>query len=273
MSLHETHHWSFPDGVVFILPIISADLGIFNGYHQHDRSFGLRRSTLAAALAIGLGFTGASFAQSTTGSIFGQAPGALARPSPSPATPASAVQSMWMRRVVTRSARCRWVTTRSRLNRDGAAVDSRSNVTLRVGAGTEVAFAGAAAAAAQAPASKVSPFRPTPCRRSTSARSTRAPSSPPSSWPSCRWRVPRKRSPCWHRAPLPVARSSPVRPVTPWCRSPVRPSPRTRTTSTASTRRIRSAASAVSPCRTARSTSRKSSLAVTVRPMVVPRAA
>ncbi|MEZ2416931.1 TonB-dependent receptor domain-containing protein [Luteibacter sp. RCC_6_2] len=105
----------------------------------------LRRSALALALAVGLGGTGAVLAQSTTGSIFGQA------------TPGSTVQVSGSTGV-TREAPV-GQDGRYRLGnlplgsytvnvmQNGQVVDSRKNVGLTVGAGTEVSFAGAATAA------------------------------------------------------------------------------------------------------------------------------
>jgi len=114
------------------------------------RAASLGRRT-ALALAIGLGtVSGAVFAQATTGSIFGQAPEGAGQT-------VTVTSDTGVSRTVNVDSAGRYTVGslplgnyKVTLNRDGAAVDSRSNVTLRVGAGTEVAFAGAAAAAAQA---------------------------------------------------------------------------------------------------------------------------
>src|ERR1700754_2669226 len=114
------------------------------------RAASLGRRT-ALALAIGLGtVSGAVFAQSTTGSIFGQAPEGAGQT-------VTVTSDTGVSRTVNVDAAGRYTVGslplgnyKVTLNRDGAAVDSRSNVTLRVGSGTEVAFAGAAATAAQA---------------------------------------------------------------------------------------------------------------------------
>src|SRR6201991_4401122 len=113
------------------------------------RAASLGRRT-ALALAIGLGtVSGAVFAQSTTGSIFGQAPEGAGQT-------VTVTSDTGVSRTVNVDAAGRYTVGslplgnyKVTLNRDGAAVDSRSNVTLRVGAGTEVAFAGATAVATQ----------------------------------------------------------------------------------------------------------------------------
>ncbi|WP_213949144.1 TonB-dependent receptor [Luteibacter sp. dw_328] len=114
------------------------------------RAASLGRRT-ALALAIGLGsVSGAVFAQATTGSIFGQAPEGAGQT-------VTVTSDTGVSRTVNVDSAGRYTVGslplgnyKVTLNRDGAAVDSRSNVTLRVGSGTEVAFAGAAASAAQA---------------------------------------------------------------------------------------------------------------------------
>ena len=120
------------------------------GTTNTNRSFGLRRSTLAAALAIGLGFTGMSFAQSTTGAIFGQAPAAAGET-------ITVTNESGFNRQIPVDASGRYSlnslptgTYTVKLERDGKVVDSRDNVTLRVGAGTEVSFTAAAAASGEA---------------------------------------------------------------------------------------------------------------------------
>ena len=100
----------------------------------------------ALALAVGLGFSGLVFGQSTTGSIFGQVPTGSGQ---------SVVikSSTGVSREVGIDATGRYSAGSLPLGsytvtlmRDGKAVDSRSNVTLRVGAGTDVSFAGSGAA-------------------------------------------------------------------------------------------------------------------------------
>ena len=117
---------------------------------RHYRTASLGRRT-ALALAIGLGsVSGAVFAQATTGSIFGQAPEGAGQT-------VTVTSDTGVSRTVNVDSAGRYTVGslplgnyKVTLNRDGAAVDSRSNVTLRVGSGTEVAFAGSAASAAQA---------------------------------------------------------------------------------------------------------------------------
>jgi outer membrane receptor for ferrienterochelin and colicin len=98
----------------------------------------------ALAIAIGFGFAGVAFGQATTGSIFGQVPAGngetvLVKGS-SGATRQVAVDPSG-RYVIGSLPLGSYTVT---LQRDGQTIDSRSNVTLRVGAGTEVSFAGAA---------------------------------------------------------------------------------------------------------------------------------
>ncbi|MDQ7998078.1 MAG: TonB-dependent receptor [Luteibacter sp.] len=115
---------------------------------RHNRAAMLGRRT-ALALAIGLGtVSGAAFAQSTTGSIFGQVPAGAGQT-------VTATNETGVSRTVNVDAAGRYSITslplgsyKVTLNKDGAAVDSRSNVSLRVGAGTEVAFDAAASATA-----------------------------------------------------------------------------------------------------------------------------
>jgi outer membrane receptor for ferrienterochelin and colicin len=104
----------------------------------------LRHTALAIALAVGFGGSGTVFAQSTTGSIFGQA------------TPGSTVQatgSTGITREVAVGQDGRYRIGSLPLGsytvnvmQDGKVVDSRKDVSLTVGAGSEVSFAGAAAA-------------------------------------------------------------------------------------------------------------------------------
>jgi outer membrane receptor for ferrienterochelin and colicin len=106
-----------------------------------------RRSALA--LAIGLGFAGMAFGQATTGGIYGQVPAGsgesvliksssgVTRTAPVDASGNYAVNQLPLG------------TYTVSLQHDGQVVDSRSNVSLRVGASTEVSFAGANAANAK----------------------------------------------------------------------------------------------------------------------------
>ena len=98
-----------------------------------------RRHALAAALAISLGFTGVVMAQSTTGSFFGQAPvgdsvTVISQTGISRDVP---VDSTGRYRV----ANLPVGTYTVQLKKDGAVVDTRNDVTLNVGVGTEVSFA------------------------------------------------------------------------------------------------------------------------------------
>jgi outer membrane receptor protein involved in Fe transport len=106
----------------------------------------LRRSTLAFALAASLGGTGTVLAQATTGTIFGQA------------TPGSTVQAVGSNGVsrdvpVGQDGRYRignlpvGGSYTVNLMQNGQVTDSRKNVPLTVGAGSEVSFVGAATAA------------------------------------------------------------------------------------------------------------------------------
>ncbi|NII55865.1 TonB-dependent receptor [Luteibacter sp. SG786] len=111
--------------------------------HYRANSLG-RRSALALAISLGT-VSGAVFAQATTGSIFGQVPAGAGQT-------VTATSDTGVTRTATVSPDGRYTigqlplgNYKVTLNRDGAAVDSRSNVTLRVGAGTEVGFGGAAA--------------------------------------------------------------------------------------------------------------------------------
>jgi len=97
----------------------------------------------ALAMALGMGFAGMAFGQATTGSIFGQVPAGNGETvtvrSSSGVTRQVAVDSSG-RYVVGSLPLGSYTVT---LQRDGKDVDSRSNVTLRVGSGTEVSFGGA----------------------------------------------------------------------------------------------------------------------------------
>ncbi|MDQ8050179.1 MULTISPECIES: TonB-dependent receptor [unclassified Luteibacter] len=106
----------------------------------------LRRSSLALALAISLGGTGVVLAQSTTGNIFGTG-----------AQPGDTVQisgSTGITREVPVDASGRYQfnnlpvgSYQVDLKRNGAVVDSRKNVNLTVGKGSDVSFTAATSAA------------------------------------------------------------------------------------------------------------------------------
>ena len=104
----------------------------------------LRRTTLAAALAVGLGLTGGAHAQSTTGSLNGQAPAAADE------TVMIVGDTGFTREVpVDASGRFRISNLpvglyQVSLKQGGNVVDTRKDVSLTVGAGTTVNFAGAA---------------------------------------------------------------------------------------------------------------------------------
>ncbi|EIL89539.1 outer membrane receptor for ferrienterochelin and colicins [Rhodanobacter fulvus Jip2] len=97
----------------------------------------------ALAMAVGLGFAGLAFGQATTGSIFGQVPAGSGETvtvrSTSGVTRQVAVDPSGRYDIGSLPLGSYTVT----LQRDGTTVDSRSNVTLRVGSGTEVSFGGA----------------------------------------------------------------------------------------------------------------------------------
>lgn len=105
----------------------------------------VRRTALAMAVAVCLGSSGAAFAQSTTGAIFGTAPVAsgetvviqgasgVIREAPVGANGRYSVSALPLD------------TYTVTLKRDGKTLDSRDNVTLTVGAGTRVSFTGAPA--------------------------------------------------------------------------------------------------------------------------------
>ncbi|MGN6281276.1 TonB-dependent receptor [Frateuria sp.] len=107
----------------------------------------IRRTTLAVALSVG--FAGVAFAQATTGSIFGDAPAAQGET-------VLIQSSTGFTREVAVDASGHFVANQLplgdytvTLRQNGQDVDSRKNVTLRVGAGTQVSFAAAGAADAQ----------------------------------------------------------------------------------------------------------------------------
>jgi len=94
----------------------------------------------ALALALGMGITGFAFAQSTTGTIFGQAPAASGET-------VTVSGSTGITREVPVDSSGRYLisnlplgTYTVTLKKDGAVVDSRNNVNILVGAGTAVSF-------------------------------------------------------------------------------------------------------------------------------------
>ncbi|TCV92436.1 TonB-dependent receptor-like protein [Luteibacter rhizovicinus] len=104
----------------------------------------LRRSKLAVALAMGLGLTGGAFAQSTTGTITGQAPAAAGET-------VQVTGSTGVTREVPVDASGRYRvgnlplgTYTVNVMKGGAVVDSRKNVSLTVGTSSEVSFVEAA---------------------------------------------------------------------------------------------------------------------------------
>ncbi|HEY4144990.1 TonB-dependent receptor [Pinirhizobacter sp.] len=103
------------------------------------RSRAFKRTVLAVALSSTLA-GGVAFAQSTTGSIFGQAPAATGE--------TVTISGNGINRQTTVDASGRYTfgtlptgTYTVNLVRDGAVVDSRKDVAIRIGAGTEVSFA------------------------------------------------------------------------------------------------------------------------------------
>ncbi|WP_425477448.1 TonB-dependent receptor [Dyella solisilvae] len=107
-----------------------------------NRGLLLRRSTLAAALTMGL--AGVTFAQSTTGTIFGQAQaGQTVSVTGSTGISRSATVDNAGRYRISNLPLGTYSVT---LQKDGAAVDTRNNVSITVNAGTEVSFASAASA-------------------------------------------------------------------------------------------------------------------------------
>ena len=111
---------------------------------QMNRRAALRRTALAAAVAAGVALASPVVAQSSTGSIFGTAPVAAGE--------TVLIQSdSGVSREVSIDANGRYSaaslplgTYKVSLKKDGNVVESRSNVTLVVGAGTQVSFAAAA---------------------------------------------------------------------------------------------------------------------------------
>ncbi|QNK00444.1 TonB-dependent receptor domain-containing protein [Dyella telluris] len=109
---------------------------------RSNRHVLLRRSSLAVALTLGM--AGVAMAQSTTGTIFGQAEAGET---------VSVTSSTGISRSATVDAAGRYRisslplgTYTVVLQKDGATVDSRDNVAITVNAGTEVSFAAAAGA-------------------------------------------------------------------------------------------------------------------------------
>ncbi|WP_266169470.1 TonB-dependent receptor [Dyella subtropica] len=104
----------------------------------------LRYSALAAALMVGM--TGAAFAQSTTGNIFGQAEAGET---------VTITSATGLTRQIQTDANGRYSTNNLpigsytvTLQKGGATVDTRKDVTVKVGSGTEVSFASATNASA-----------------------------------------------------------------------------------------------------------------------------
>ncbi|WP_114239090.1 TonB-dependent receptor [Dyella sp. C9] len=109
-----------------------------------NRSVVLRRSSLAVALTLGL--AGVALAQSTTGTIFGQAEaGETVTVSGSTGITRSVTVDKAGRY---RVANLPLGTYTVQLQKDGATVDTRDNVSITVNAGTEVSFAAASNASA-----------------------------------------------------------------------------------------------------------------------------
>jgi hypothetical protein len=110
---------------------------------QMNRGAALRRTALAVAVAASVALASPVFAQSSTGSIFGSAPVAAGE--------TVLIQSdSGVSREVSVDANGRYSaaslplgTYKVSLKKDGNVVESRSNVTLVVGAGTQVSFAAA----------------------------------------------------------------------------------------------------------------------------------
>ena len=108
----------------------------------------LPRSTLAMALAMGLGFPALTMAQSTTGSIFGSVPVAQG-------TSIQITGSTGLTRDVPIDAQGRYRAGNLPLGsytvnlmKDGQVIDSRKNINLTVGAGSDVSFTSAPSASA-----------------------------------------------------------------------------------------------------------------------------
>ena len=111
--------------------------------NKHSILRGALPRRTALALALGLGVTGLAMGQATTGSIFGQVPAGSA-------DSVMIKNTSGLTRQVSVDASGRYNadalplgTYTVTLQHDGQTVDSRSNVTLRVGSGTEVSFGSA----------------------------------------------------------------------------------------------------------------------------------
>jgi hypothetical protein len=109
-----------------------------------NRGYLLRRSALAAALTMGM--AGAVFAQSTTGDIFGQAQAGetVTVTSATGLSRQATVDQTGRYRVSNLPVGSYTVT----LQKDGATVDTRKDVTVTVGSGADVSFVAASAAGA-----------------------------------------------------------------------------------------------------------------------------
>lgn len=115
-------------------------------HHTLVRRSGLRPRAMAIALLAAFGGVGVVHAQSTTGTLFGQAPSAAGET-------VQVRSTAGLVRQVPVDTQGRYTigalplgTYKVSLLRDGNVVDARDDVVLRVGAGTEVSFAAAAGA-------------------------------------------------------------------------------------------------------------------------------
>lgn len=114
---------------------------------NHTRHGGIYRRT-ALALALGMGFSGLAFGQATTGSIFGQVPTGNGETVLIQNTASGLTRQVPVDAAGRYSASSLPVGTyKVTLQQNGQAVDSRSNVTLNVGAGIDVSFASSATSA------------------------------------------------------------------------------------------------------------------------------
>src|SRR5699024_801479 len=105
-----------------------------------------RRSTLALALALGLGVSGFAFAQATTGTIFGNAPAAAGET-------VTVSSNNGIVRTVSVDADGQYTVSNLplgvytvSLKKDGAVIDQHNNISINVGAGSQVNFASAQSA-------------------------------------------------------------------------------------------------------------------------------
>ncbi|HET8554937.1 MAG TPA: TonB-dependent receptor [Rhodanobacteraceae bacterium] len=108
-----------------------------------------RRSTLAMALALGMGVSGFAFAQATTGTIFGNAPAAAGET-------VTVSSNNGVVRTVSVTADGSYTVANLplgvytvTLKKDGSVVGQHNNITIHVGAGSQVNFASASAQNAQ----------------------------------------------------------------------------------------------------------------------------